>query len=140
MCHPPDWQVSPTSVPGLIESYVSPNRSAGEVVFDVSAGAPTAGRSPPVLHRALRLFRRFLPGQLTHRRTILSVFGGGLHGQRVESYLYPGGKLQAGIGRTTTGRELVGLVYGPRASFTSGSPFSAQDVFNSMISANAAGY
>jgi hypothetical protein len=114
-CQPRQWRPLSNAQSGLIEGYVSPPHDAGMLVVDASAAAPSPTPSAPVLHRVLQsLGRRWLPAGLGSRQALGgNEFGGGMCDEYVEQYSYPGGKLAAGIGRDSYGRELVGIAYAP---------------------------
>jgi hypothetical protein len=134
-CVPSGWRKPSASLAGLIEGNVSPSGNAGMIVIDASADLANGDSSSAVLRDVLRHLRGLLPAGLAQPQQLGLPFGGGMCRADVEAYAYRGGRLVAGIGRDAYGREIAGIVYGPLSTFTSSpSPFSARDLFTSMVS------
>jgi hypothetical protein len=88
-----------------------------------------------VLRRVVDRLQGFVPSKLVHTLTLpKNAFGGGMCGEQVDEYAYPHGTMAVGIGRDAYGRNLVGIVYGPNSAFDTGTPFSANDLFSSLVS------
>ncbi len=136
-CTPSVWSRPSSSLPGLIEGNVSPAGNAGMIVIDASADGARVHSSRAVLRDVVQRVGALLPSGLAHPQNQRLPFGGGMCDADVEAYSYRGGRLLAGIGRDAYGREIAGIVYGPLSTFASPpSPFSARDLFTSMVSDN----
>ncbi len=135
LCHPRAWRPVRDWTPELIEGYQAPSGAAAALVVDATPAGRLSDPPAAVLHAVLRRMAGTLPRGL-HAPVAENVVFGGFCKHYAEEERFPGGTLAAGIGTDASGRELIGLVYGPESAFANqgSAPSLAGDIFFSLIS------